>query len=45
MTNIVLYSTFVSGFLNTDSFTTKLSAILDYNYNGVSGNFNSLYSL
>ena len=45
ITNIMLYRTFVSGFLNTDSFTTKLSTILNYNYNDVSDNFNSLYSL
>ena len=45
MTNIVLYSIFVSGSLNADNFTTKLSAILNHNYNDVSGNFNSLYSL
>ena len=45
MTNIASYSTFVNGFLNTDNFITKLSAILNYDCNDVSGNFSSLYSL
>ena len=45
ITNIVLYSIFISGFLNPNSFIIKLSAILNYSYNDVTGNFNSLYSL
>ena len=45
MTNITLYSTFIRGCFNFSSFTMKLSAILDYNCNGVSGNFSNLYSL
>ena len=45
ITNITLYSIFISGFLNTDSFIIKLSAILNYKYNDVIGSFNSLYSL
>ena len=43
--NIVLYSIFISDFLNFNSFTTKLSTILNYNHNDVTGNFNSLYNL
>ena len=45
ITNIALYSTFISDFLNFNSFTIKLSATLNYDYIDVTGNFNSLYNL
>ena len=45
MTNIALYSTFVSDSFNLNSFTTKLSAILNYDHNDVCGDFSNLYSL
>ena len=45
ITSIALYSTFISDFLNFNSFTIKLSTILNYNCNDVYNDFNSLYSL
>ena len=45
MTNIASYSTFIRGFFDFSSFTTKLSAILNYGCNGVPGDFSNLYSL
>ena len=44
MTNIALYSTFISGFLDFNSFTIKLSVILNYSYNDVIDDFNNLYN-